>query len=147
MMKQARCFVAWTPCHPSLGATSMRITAGFSRSSVNGRNSSARQQPHRGSPQRLWSPHILVQMMSSKYLLSQHLSQDPPLKSRTRELLQSHNQIQKQRKILSLNPERSLKVCGGCYTVYPASKSNFSVQTCMLIHSLISSLFSDPRRI
>lgn len=63
MMRQARHCMAWTPYRLSSGATSMKITAGSSRSSVNGRSSSARLQPHRESLQPLQSPQTPVQTM------------------------------------------------------------------------------------
>lgn len=124
MMRQARCCMVWTPCHPSSDATSMKITAGSSRSLANGRNSSARLQPHRESLQPLQSPQTPVQTIHTKHQLSQRPSQDHPPKSQTRERLQSHNQNQKQRRSRSPIPERSRKVCCGQWRKGNEGKKN-----------------------
>lgn len=113
MMRQARCCMVWTPCQPSSDATSTKITAGSSRSSVNGRSSSARLQHHRESLQPLQSPRTPVQLIHTKHQLSQHSSQEHPLKSQIREPLQSHSQSQNQRRSQSLIPVRRRKVCCG----------------------------------
>lgn len=127
MMRRARCCMAWTPCHPSSDATSTKITAGSSRSSVNGRSSFARRQHHRESRQPLQSPPTPAQLIHTKRRLSQSCSLEHPLQSQIREPLRRLNQNQKQRRSQSLIPVRRGKVCCGDWREEDRAKCTFMV--------------------
>lgn len=107
--RRARCSEVWTPCRRSSGATSTKTTAGSSRSSANGRSSSARPQLHRVSPRPPERPRTRTQTTHSSLRWSRRPSLGRPPTSLSRpELLQKLSQ--EQRRSRRTSPQRSIKV-------------------------------------